>query len=434
MSWPYHCVTCTDDLCDETCEVGKVQHAAFAPVYDRWGVKVFHGDNLDILRALPDCSVDSIVTDPPAGIGFLGRSWDEDRGGRNEWVAWLRERMVEALRVLKPGGHALVWAMPRSSHWTGLALEDAGFQLRDVVQHVFDTGFPAGALDVSKAIDRRGGNLDFALAREIGAAIREARESRGWRRTEADRHFCNGSTNWSWFEGRMGECRPPTPEMFAKIADEWPELTPWAEKVSAAQREVLRTTDLTYGYQADGSRWAKGYDITEPRTEAARKWRGWSTALKPAAETWWLCRRPPRSTVAQNVLELGTGALNIDACRAPDGSWPANVAKFPKAPSSERPMVNGEQHPTVKSVALCRHFVRLVTPPGGTVLDLFAGTGPVGQAARSEGMSAILIEEDAQSIGFIRARLDARPKTQAGNGTTQDDEPVDLLDLLGDAS
>jgi DNA modification methylase len=134
------------------------------------------------------------------------------------------------------------------------------------------------------------------------------------------------------------------------------------------------------------------------------------------------------------VQQHGTGALNIDATRGPDGQWPANVAKFPKAPPSERPMVNGEQHPTVKSVALCRWLVRLVTPPGGTVLDLFAGTGPVGQAARAEGMKAVLIEQDEQSIGFIRARLDARAKTEAG-AAVDDGEPVDLLDLLGgDAS
>lgn len=98
---------------------------------------LIHGDCLDVLRQLGDASVDSIVTDPPAGIGFMGREWDSDRGGRNQWIAWLASVMREALRVLKPGGHALVWALPRTSHWTATAIEDAGFDIRDVHHHIF---------------------------------------------------------------------------------------------------------------------------------------------------------------------------------------------------------------------------------------------------------------------------------------------------------
>lgn len=87
-------------------------------------------------------SVDSLVTDPPAGISFMGKDWDDDKGGREQWIAWAAEVFRECLRVMKPGAHGLVWALPRTSHWTATALELAGFEVRDRVSHLFGTGFP----------------------------------------------------------------------------------------------------------------------------------------------------------------------------------------------------------------------------------------------------------------------------------------------------
>src|SRR5690606_15080290 len=194
-------------------------------------VTLYHGDCLEVLRSLPDESVHAVVTDPPAGISFMGKEWDGAKGGREQWSAWLAEVMREAYRVTKPGGHALVWALPRTSHWTACGLEDAGWEIRDKIVHLFGTGFPK-SLDVSKAIDKRGGNAH--LADEIGAAIKAAREARGWTTGQADRHFCGGSTNWTWYEGRKGVCRPPTPGDFARIVAEWPELAPLATAVDAA--------------------------------------------------------------------------------------------------------------------------------------------------------------------------------------------------------
>jgi len=118
--------------------------------------RVIQGDCLEVMRGMDANSVDSIVTDPPAGIAFMSKSWDGDKGGRHQWVAWLSEIMGEGLRVLKPGGMALVWALPRTSHWTAWALEDAGFEVRDCVYHVFGSGFPK-SLDISKAIDKSAG-------------------------------------------------------------------------------------------------------------------------------------------------------------------------------------------------------------------------------------------------------------------------------------
>ncbi len=103
-----------------------------------------HGDSFQILKTLPDNFVHAIVTDPPAGISYKRMDWDSDKGGRKEWIKWLTQIMEECLRVLKPGGYALVWALPRTSHWTATALESAGFKICDVVIHIFGDGVPRG--------------------------------------------------------------------------------------------------------------------------------------------------------------------------------------------------------------------------------------------------------------------------------------------------
>jgi hypothetical protein len=106
----------------------------------RW--EVIHGDSLAVLRSFPGDHFDAVVQDPPAGIGFMGKDFDRDRGGRQQWVAWLAEIMAEALRVTKPGGLAFTWALPRTSHWTATAIEDGGWKIADIVVHLFGSGFP----------------------------------------------------------------------------------------------------------------------------------------------------------------------------------------------------------------------------------------------------------------------------------------------------
>lgn len=426
-----------------------------APYFDDGTVSLYLGDCLDVLRTLPDESVDAVVTDPPAGISFMGRDWDGDLGGRDRWIAWHAERLAEAARVLKPGGHALVWALPRTSHWTAMAVEDAGLEIRDCLTHLFGSGFPK-SLDVGKAIDKAAGAERKVVGRRSGRAAQPRNDMRG---------------------GAYG----------------------------SAPSALIDTSA-----------------ITAPATPDAARWDGWGTALKPAAEHWWLARRPLAGTVAANVLEHGTGALNIGACRtavtdsvnarrnkgtglgyqsgdaqrgAWDGAagrWPTNVVFshlplvvdgevvgdacaegcvdgcpvaeldrqsgiltsganptrrnsdkfcdaygdfkgqtecipargadsggaswfFPtfryaaKAPASERPKLpDGTAWPTVKPVALMRWLVRLVTPPGGVVLDPFAGTGTTAEAAVVEGFRALLIERDRKAAELIKIRL-AKP-------------------------
>lgn len=236
---------------------------------------LLHGDALEVLAALPDNSLDAMVTDPPAGIAFMGREWDEDKGGREQWVAWLASVMREALRVLRPGAHAFVWALPRTSHWTAWALEQAGFEVRDCVSHLFGTGFPK-SLNASKAIDRKLGTTD-------ARAVVHSYTAGG-----------NAGTSCADKGGTYVVGAPNSPAV---------ELT-----------------------------------ITTGGSDAARRWDGWGTALKPAAEFWWLVRKPLVGTLADNLLAHGCGALHVDACRV-STDWQAQHSRayYAKAGISLQP-------------------------------------------------------------------------------------------------
>jgi site-specific DNA-methyltransferase (adenine-specific) len=411
---------------------------------------IYNGDCLEVLRALPDASVDAVVTDPPYGLEFMGKDWDAPwKSGTVEWVAegtdnshpfrdssarvrygrggeasigfqlWFTHVALEALRVLKPGGHLLAFGGTRTWHRLACAIEDAGFEVRDSIAWMYGSGFPK-SLDVSKAIDKAAG---------------------------------------------------------------------------AHRRDVYADTPRNMDNEVYGKGLGVALLQSNPVTDAAREWSGWGTALKPAHEPIVVARKPLVGTVAANVLEHGTGALNIDACRiqhdaksaawvekwsgheghpeqpgwgsigqkfggSPAGRWPANVvldedqaaeldrqsgvlhsqnpatraskskrigatgmgtgasieyadrggaSRFfyvAKAPARERPKVDGTAHPTVKPLTLMRWLCRLVTPPDGVILEPFAGSGTTVEAALLEGFRVVAIEREADYLPLIQARLD----------------------------
>ena len=390
------------------------------------GAATLHlGDCLHVLRTMPDNSVDSIVTDPPYGLSFMGKKWDYDVPAVEVWA--------ECLRVLKPGGHLLAFAGTRTQHRMAVRIEDAGFEIRDMIAWVYGSGFPK-SMDVSKAID----------------------------------------------------------------------------KAAGMERERVRTSNSHAGsnvYAQD--KWTKENAgtrlVNDPITEAARQWQGWGTALKPALEPITMARKPLSGTVAANVLQHGTGGINVDGCRVewasmedaaaaaaavgfadsrargtskqslsigkesrdginryePDkltGRWPANLihdgsdevaGMFPqttsgggngsrsessntcmsgknyartttdgqppssgsaarffytsKAAPSDRQ--EGNTHPTVKPTDLMQYLCRLVTPPGGVVLDPFMGSGSTGKAALIEGFAFLGIEREPQYFDIAQNRI-----------------------------
>ena len=386
------------------------------PYFEQDGVTLYHGDCREILAGLPDESVSAVVTDPPYGLAFMGKRWDYDVPAVEVWH--------ECLRVLKPGGHLLAFAGTRTQHRMAVRIEDAGFEIRDMIAWVYGSGFPK-SLDVSKAIDKAAG-----AERETGP-VDEARA-----------------------------------KLLVNQRGEYTTAAGW----SAGSRKVT---------------------IDPPATPEAKQWQGWGTALKPALEPITVARKPLIGTVAENVLQHGTGALNVDGCRVaaddgvnrsrpprtpsvilgggkgpnltasehsesgrwpanlihdgsdevtrlfPDaggGAWPANGSKFgyaggerkqrgertemadsgsaarffytAKADKSDRGP--GNNHPTVKPLDLMRYLVRLVCPIGGVVLDPFSGSGTTLAAAQAEGCLAIGVERETAYCEIIKGRFHQR--------------------------
>jgi site-specific DNA-methyltransferase (adenine-specific) len=295
-------------------------------------VEVLHGDCVEQMRLMPDCSVDAIVTDPPYELGFMGKQWD------GAGIAYSLDMWAEALRVLKPGGHLLAFGGTRTYHRMACAIEDAGFEIRDSIHWVYGSGFPK-SLDVSKAIDKVNGEGD-----------RARRFTRWMRSTDLGRKQCaelvrpfakNDATAAAMSQHYFSDGQQPaipTAAMWAVIRPHCGEVPAWVDELVArveAEREVVGQRDVPIGhsfagpvYGGDSS--SKQVAVTAPATEEAARWEGWGTALKPAHEPIVVARKPLAGTVAGNVLVWGTGGLNVDGCRVPpqgedDYNHPGNL-------------------------------------------------------------------------------------------------------------
>ena len=384
--------------------------------------RLYHGDSIDLGTVLDENSVDSIVCDPPAGIDFMGKGWDSDKGGRDAWIAWLRDLMGAAFKALKPGGYALVWALPRTSHWTATALEDAGFEIRDVHHHIFGTGFPK-SLDIGKAT----GGAKWA---GFGTALKPAVEH--WilcRKpligTYAENVLTHGTGGLN-----IAACRIGTDGEVVAMVQSNPSNRSHGEavqpgagsdlaKMQAAQAaSIARTNSI--------GRWPAHLSLehAEACSEGAcvlgcpvRLLDEQSGACGAAA--------PVKGTEPSRAVEPGTvtgtrervpGKFHGDKGGASRFFYVAKGARSEKdaglghveSRHGAEATAPRNHHPTVKSIALMRWLVRLVTPPGGTVLDPFAGSGTTGVAALAEGLSFVGVEQggkDGEYIPIVSGRL-----------------------------
>lgn len=323
------------------------------------GAQVVHGDCLQILGRLPANHFDALVTDPPAGIAFMGKEWDKfgqranknaagdqsaasGRGGktvqpfgysqtaslaqmhknlarvREYFLDFLTPRLAECLRVCRPGAVGLVWALPRTSHWTALTIEEAGWIIQDRVSHLFGTGFPKGKHLLKPACE------DWWLCRKPGPL---------WLGVEECRIGTNAG--WNYPKGRGG-----------------------SEPHHMQRGERNGLTDVPC--KATAGRWPANLVLDE---EAAR------------------------------LLDEQAG----------DKGGPNRFYYCAKASKKDRGPDN--KHPTVKSTALMTWLVKLACPEGGVVLDLFCGTASTGVACMRTGRRFYGVESDPESVATARRRL-----------------------------
>lgn len=426
---------------------------------------LLRGDCLVELARIPDESIDAVVTDPPYGLEFMGKGWDGADGFRRSlnpsdtgrdsvfgrtsrtspeyraghvFQEWVEQWACECLRILKPGGHLLAFGGSRTWHRLAAGIEDAGFEVRDSLAWLYGSGMPK-SLDVSKAIDK----LDAAAVR-----LERAREFQSWLRQYMTPKAINEATGTDM--GHHLTTHPTQPavatatifDMLRPYLPEVPEAIELlvAERTVESENYARRGSTGVHEKVAGVSEWRAKYEggkvapVAEKKdvahTPEAEAWQGWGTALKPAFEPIVVARKPLpyRRTVAANVLDHGTGALNIDATRlgGEGGRWPTNAildeesafilegmapgaSRFfyvAKAPKSERPVVDGVAHPTVKPLVIMRRLCRLVTPPGGVVVDPFAGSGTTLEAAYLEGFEAIGCEMTPEYWPLVAARIE----------------------------
>jgi hypothetical protein len=393
---------------------------------------VVHGDAREALADLDTASVDAIVTDPPYELGFMGKAWD------GSGIAYDPALWAECLRVLKPGGHLAAFGGTRTYHRMTCAVEDAGFEIRDSLMWVYGSGFPK-SLDVGKAIDA---TIVHGKSNSVG--IRAANESRpGEARTRASttgNGLMSGAVERT--APKVTRDTPATPEA-ARWQGWGTALKPAHEPIVLARKPLTGTVAanvLAHGTGAlnvDGCRIVSAEPIAAHHgtNGAAGTTFGSRNEYVPGAAATTppnMAGRWPANVVldehAAAALDAQTGTLTSGganrsrAARDGAGIYAATDRAEPsayitdqggasrffycaKAPARERPKIDGIAHPTVKPLTLMRWLVRLVTPPGGLVLDPFAGSGTTLQAARDEGFRAIGVELDERYCALIAARL-----------------------------
>ena len=409
-------------------------------------MSLLKGNCLETLKTLETASVDSIVTDPPYELGFMGKSWD------NSGIAYNQDLWAECLRVLKPGGHLLAFSGSRTYHRMVVAIEDSGFEIRDQIMWLYGSGFPK-SLDVSKAIDKAAG------------AVRE--------RVPYTGGIASGLNNYGG-GGKIHKGTKVGPFSVLDEAKKWQgwgtALKPAHEPIVVARKPLIGTVAnnvLTYGTGAlniDGTRVGESarpliiphqQHSKDKNTHGSNGFGGGSHAF---GET--ILGRWPANVIHDGSDEVLAGFPDTgkstggrigkksmgDVTNVPAGQYEAgdpgygdsgSAARFfycAKASKSERnagleglPERNlsdrGEEgmrdknsivtrhtvtqnfHPTVKPLALMRYLIKLVTPPNGIVLDPFLGSGTTAVAATLEGFEWIGCEMTEDYFPIIEARV-----------------------------
>ena len=366
------------------------------PYYADDSVTVYHGDNREVLASLPDESLDACVTDPPYELAFMGRRWD------STGIAYDVDLWREVMRVLKPGGHLLAFGGTRTWHRLAVAIEDAGFEVRDNIAYLHDGGLPGPmcwaygsgfpkSLDVYKAITKAAGADAAEQWQGWGTALKPAHEPIVVARkplmgTVAENVLTHGTGALN-----VDGCR---------IAGEVPSVPQPVFGVASGVTDFGAGTGRNGSMSQATGRWPANVILDESQAAELDRQSG---------------DRPGMAT--QRDLKDSKGASNGIYSKG-IGAFPSGVREgyndtggasrffyVPKANASERPKDGDTAHPTVKPLDLMRYLVRLVTPPGGTVLEPFAGSGTTLEACVVEGFHVIGIELTEDYLPLIVQRV-----------------------------
>jgi site-specific DNA-methyltransferase (adenine-specific) len=417
--------------------------------------RILLGDCRDRLKELPDNSIDSIVTDPPYELGFMGKSWDAS-GVAYDVSVWR-----ECLRVLKPGGHLLSFGGSRTYHRMACAIEDAGFQIRDQIMWVYGSGFPK-SLNIGKALDKvagaerevigtirnnqPGGTSAFAeggvgsyqkgdtTERDIvggpvtpeaevwngwGTALKPAHEPIVLARKPLDGTVANNVLKHGVGGMNIDGCR---------VGDEvLPEQTAGQAQIGTFERTNMVTPERTGRFPANfihdgsdevlqlfpdskGGAFPKKSNIPTGRHYEG----GWGAVDngvrtemgEGSAARFFYCAKASKKDRNEGLDQFEEKQTFGGGSRPPDQY--SEDEKYLKNAATAYGAIkapNKNHHPTVKPTDLMRYLCRLVTPPNGTVLDPFTGSGSTGKAAVLEGFSFIGVEQSEEYIAIAEARI-----------------------------
>lgn len=402
---------------------------------------VLQGNNIDVLKQYPDNHFDSIVTDPPYGIDFLGKAWDANTGAL--------ETYQECLRVLKPGGHILAFSAARTYHHLAVTLERAGFEIRDQIMWLYSSGFPKSQ-DVGKSIERSEGK----------------RNAKSFMGKAANTNSVSVHTDCPNCDKRHGEitidgCSTVGCPIMEKLKPAHNEWAGWGTQLKPAHEPIaLARKPMKGSIRHNCQEWGCGaLNIDATRIPSDEPIHG--SGKKNPDGTY---------TTRHNGKEFGKGMMPTVAYKAEQGRFPSNVIgeiegyqKFfycPKVSRKERhigfddvpdPLANyaqgdvknhplwdpsigtnvqrlkhkilehnktlgqqhqvqgavGNNHPTVKPIELMKYLIKLITPPGGTVLDPFNGSGSTGCAAVELGYNYVGIDLDPHYVEISIKRIEA---------------------------
>lgn len=379
------------------------------------------GDCRDVMKELiaQGVTVDAIVTDPPYELGFMGKKWDKTG------VTFDPETWILALALLKPGGHMLAFGGTRTYHRLVCAIEDGGFDIRDQLAWMYGTGFPK-SLNVSKKIGER----TAMQADEVkqwngwGTALKPAWEPIVLARKPLEGPVADNIVHYGTGAINIAGCRIATEEelrggsggLLSHVRDDKSYPRGRNGEASANRRYVA-----SGGSDFAMTPWARGGDpagrwpanvIHDGSDEVLELFAGYGTNKGAAApvtnrqahkgESIFRGFSGQRECGETFYADLGSAARFFQCCPWTDDELVARFFYSGKVTSTER---NGSTHPTIKPLSLMRYLVRLITPPQGVVLDIFAGTGTTGEAALQEGAGYILIEKDIESIRDIDRRM-----------------------------